>query len=271
MLPTLRHYLALYRRLIGAQIRSQMQYRFSFYADMLGTMVITGLDVVMLVVLLARFQAIGGWTLPEVMFLYGTSAVSYSLAEMLVGAFDDFDRDVVSGDFDRVLLRPLPIFFQMVTGRFPTRRLGRLAQGLIALVVSLALLRPAWPAANWVFFAVMIVSGGLLFAAILIMGATAAFWSPQTNEAVNIFTYGGQFMSSYPMHIYQGWLISIFTFVIPMAFINYYPTLYLFGRTAAMGVPAFVPFLSPLVALVAFAASLRVWRIGVRHYHSTGS
>ena len=270
-MQTAAYYLDLYRRLIGVQLRSQMQYRFSFFAESIGTMFVSGLDLLMVAILMTRFQAIGGWTLAEVMFLYGASSVSFSLAEMFVGAFDDFDKQVVQGDFDRILLKPLPVVYQMVTNRFPTRRFGRLAQGIIALVVAFSLLQPVWPPVKWGFLLVMIGAAALLFSAVLIVGATASFWSPQSHEAVNIFTYGGQFMTSYPMHIYQQWLVSLFTFIIPLAFINYYPSLYLLDKRDPLGLPTWVSFLSPLVALAAFGAALTGWRFGVRHYQSTGS
>jgi ABC-2 type transport system permease protein len=248
-----------------------MQYRVSFSAELLGTLLITGLDFAMVAILLTRFRAIGGWTLAEVAFLYGTSAVSFSTAELLIGGFEDFEDWVVRGEFDQLLLRPLPITFQMITARFPTRRFGRLAQGLVALVLSLVLLQPVWNAAQLLFFPIMLAGGTILFMAIFVAGATTSFWAPQAHEAVNIFSYGGQFMTSYPMHIYQEWLLSIFTFIIPMAFINYYPALYLLDKPYPVGVPAYMPFLSPIVAVIVFRLALSLWRVGVRHYQSTGS
>ncbi len=266
-----RYYLPLYRRLISANLRSQMQYRVSFVADLVGNFLVTILDLAMVGILLTRFRAIGGWTLGEVLFLYGSSSVSFSLAELLVGGFDDFDAWVVRGEFDQVLLRPLPITFQMLSARFHVRRIGRLAQALVALVLAFTLLDLSWNAGDTAFFAVMLAGGTLLFMSIFVAGATMSFWAPQAHEAINIFTYGGQFMTSYPMHIYQQWFVSLFTFVIPMAFINYYPALYLLDKPDPFGLPPFMPFLSPIVAVVVFRLTLSLWRVGVKHYQSTGT
>ncbi len=267
----MREGLRLYFRMIGMQVRSEMQYRASFVAELVGNLLVTGLDFVMVAVLLMRFQAIGGWTLAEVVFLYGSSAVSFSLAELFVGTFDNFEQWVVRGDFDRVLLRPLPVIFQMLTGAFPLRRFGRLAQGTIALGVAFVLLKPVWNVGHWLFWGVMLAGGALFFMAIFVLGATLSFWSPQMHEVANIFTYGGQFMTSYPMHIYEAWLRSIFTFVIPLAFVNYYPALFLLGKPDPFGLPGWVSFLAPLIAVAAFRGAIAIWRVGVRHYQSTGS
>ena len=67
---------------------------------------------------------------------------------------------------------------------------------------------------------VTLAGGALFFVAIFMAGATMAFWTPQTSELTNIFTYGGQFMVSYPMHVYEAWMRAFFTFVLPMAFIT---------------------------------------------------
>src|SRR5512135_3196126 len=132
-------YVRLYPKLIGAQIRSQMQYRASFAAEVVGSFLITSLDFAAVVILLTRFQAIGAWTLAEVAMLYGMSAISFSLTELFSGTFDGFDQLVVRGEFDRVLIRPLNVVFQMMTNAFPLRRFSRMAQGALTLGLGLYL------------------------------------------------------------------------------------------------------------------------------------
>jgi ABC-2 type transport system permease protein len=43
------------------------------------------------------------------------------------------------------------------------------------------------------------------------------------------------------------------------------------GRADPLGAPAFVGWIAPLAGPVFLILSLQVWRIGVRHYRSTGS
>jgi ABC-2 type transport system permease protein len=267
----MRYLMRLYFRLIGAQIRSEMQYRASLIAETIGAFLITALDFVAIVILLGRFQGIGGWTLAEVAFLYGASTISFSIAELNAGGYDYFDQIVVRGEFDRLLIRPLGLLFQMFTEAWPLRRFGRLAQGAIAFGFAMIMLRPAWGPLDWAFLAAMIGGGSLFFLAIFIIGSTACFWSPQTSELTNIFSYGGQFMLSYPLSIYERWMREFFTFIIPMAFINYYPALYLLGKRDPFGMPSWLALLSPFVAVAVFAVALTIWRFGVRHYQSTGS
>ena len=67
----------LYRRLVGAQIRSQTQYRASFLFDFASQFVGNIVDFAVVLVLFTQFPAIGGWSLGEVGLLYGLSSVNY--------------------------------------------------------------------------------------------------------------------------------------------------------------------------------------------------
>jgi ABC-2 type transport system permease protein len=93
----------------------------------------------------------------------------------------------------------------------------------------------------------------------------------QGREATNVFTYGGDFMTSYPMDVFDGWLRRFVTFVIPLAFVDYEPALYLLGKPDPLGLPPWVRLASPLVAAALGLVAWRAWSIGVRHYQSTGT
>ncbi|MBO5218066.1 MAG: ABC-2 family transporter protein, partial [Clostridia bacterium] len=54
--------------------------------------------------------------------------------------------------------------------------------------------------------------------------------------------------------------------VIPYAMVQYYPFLYLLDRA-----PSPLYALTPFLALLYLIPCLLLWRIGVRHYRSTGS
>ena len=264
----------LYHRLVGAQIRSQMQYRASFLFDFVAQFVGNIVDFAVVLVLFTQFPTIGGWSLGEVGLLYGLSSVSFALADMIASGFDymNFGATMVrQGGFDQVLVRPVNPFVQVLASQFVLRRIGRIAQGALILAVALALLDRAWTPDKIAFMIVTIAGGVFLFAGLFIFGSGASFWTIESLETMNIVTYGGQAMTSYPMNIYQDWLRALFTFVIPMAFVNYYPSLWLLDKPDPLGLPAWIAFLSPFVCLLVFAVGVRMWWFGVGRYQSTGS
>ena len=271
---TLRYHWQLYRRLVGAQVRSQMQYRASFIFDLIAQFIGSVIDFAAVAVFFTRVPAIGGWSLAEVGLLYGLSSLSFALADMLASGFDYlyFGAAMVrQGGFDQILVRPVSPFLQVLASQFVLRRIGRIAQGALILALALSLLDVAWTPPKIAFALATIAGGSVFFMGLFIFGSGISFWTVESLEAMNIVTYGGQMMTSYPMHIFQDWLRSIFMFVIPMAFVNYYPALWLLDKPDPLGGPAWLAFVSPIVCLAVFVVGVRMWWFGVQHYQSTGS
>ncbi|MBN1485044.1 MAG: ABC-2 family transporter protein [Chloroflexia bacterium] len=263
----------IYRRLVGVQIRGQMQYRLSFFMDLLGTALITTLTFVSLALVFQRFQDLGGWTLGEVAFLYGLVETAFGLMDMFFSGFDPpfFGRLVRQGAFDQLLLRPVSTVAQVLGARFVARRLGRIVQGVIILAIALSWVEINWTLGKALYLPMVAAGQVLFFGGLFIVGSAITFWTVESIEVVNIFTYGGSEMMSYPMHIYPDWMRRFFTFVLPAILMNYYPALYFLDKPDPFGLPAWAPFLAPPVGLGVMALALAFWRFGLRHYQSTGS
>jgi ABC-2 type transport system permease protein len=74
----------------------------------------------------------------------------------------------------------------------------------------------------------------------------------------------------YPITIFGRPFILLVTFVLPFAFMSYYPVLALLGRPQE-AIHPFLPYATPLVACLMVCIALTVWRSGVNRYQSTGS
>lgn len=272
MLASTMRDLRLYRRLIGMQLRAQAQYKLSLAIDIGTYFIVTALEFAVVFIVFGRFPSLLGWHVGEVGLLYAVMSVSFGFAEMLGAGIDQFDEIIRRGDFDRVMLRPLGAFLQVLAGDFRLRRLGRLTQGVIAFAISLRLLPDLrWTPLKLVILPVGIASGTVIFLAILLLGATVCFWTVQTTELTNILTYGGRETLSWPLAIYSPGLQRIFVFVVPLAFGSYIPTCFILGRPLPFGLTPWAAFAAPLAATLFALVAGAVWRIGVRHYQSTGS
>lgn len=264
--------LALYPRLIGSRIRSQVQYRTSFVLYVLGAFILTLADFFAIWVIFQHIPALEGWTLAEVSFFYGTSYVSFKVTDMVVGHLDLLPELIRTGGFDILLVRPLGSLFQIITADFALRHIGGISQGLIVFGFAISQLSIDWDAGRIFMLAVMMVSGGVIFAGIWIIGASTVFWTLGSGlEVLNAFTYGGNAFTAYPLNIYSGWLRRILAYVVPLGFVNYFPALYILGKEDPLGSPDILRFLSPVAALVMAVLANLAWGFGVRHYRSTGS
>jgi len=272
MFSNLRNDLRLYRWLIGMQLRVQAQYKLNLVVDIATYLITASVEFAGLLIIFGPFPSILGWKIGEVALLYTIMSIGFGLAELIGAGIDSFDVIIRRGEFDRVLLRPAGAFTQIIGSDFRLRRLGRITQGAFAFLIALHLLPELhWTVAKLVLLLLGIASGATIFVSVLVLGATLCFWTVETTELINILTYGGREMLSYPLTIYHQLLQRFFLFIVPLAFGSFIPTCYLLDRPLPFGLPSEVAFGAPLVALIFAWVAGTVWRFGVRHYQSTGS
>ncbi|WP_258024176.1 ABC transporter permease [Streptomyces bambusae] len=252
-------------------IRATMAYRTSFFLMLVGNATISGLDFVGIFIMFRHVDALGGFSLPEIALLYGTSTVSLGLADLLLGNTDRIGARVRDGSLDTMLVRPVPVLAQVAADRFALRRLGRIVQGLAVTGWAVAAVDVDWTAGRVLLLPVAMVAGAAIFAAVMVAGAAFQFVAGDAAEVQNSFTYGGNTMLQYPPTIFTRELVRGVTFVIPLAFVNWVPVLHVLGRPEPLGLPGWAAYASPLVACVVLVPASLAWRAGIRSYRSTGS
>lgn len=263
--------LQLYARYAAISLRSQLQYRASFLMQSAGQFLITGVEFIGVWTLFHRFGQLRGWTLPEIALFYGMISVTWAIADSFARGFDALGEMVKAGDFDRILLRPRSTVLQIIGQELTIRRIGRFLQGAIVLGFAVATLPIRWGAPQILFLLFAIAAGVCLFVGLIVLRGVTAFWTTESLEVWNAFTYGGVFMSQYPLSIYRRWFRGFFTVVIPLACINYFPGLAILGREDPLGTARAFQCLAPLAGPSFLVICLQLWKIGVRHYRSTGS
>jgi ABC-2 type transport system permease protein len=260
-----------YGLIVAMWMRSTMTYRASFALTALGNFVATGLDFVAIMLMFSHVTTLGGFTLPEVAFLYGTAALAFGLADLTMGSMDRLGRRVRDGTLDTLLVRPAPVLAQVAADRFALRRVGRISQGTLVLGWALTRLEVDWTPARVLMLPMMLLSGAAIFVSVFVAGAAFQFWAQDASEVQNSFTYGGVTLLQYPPTLFAKDLLRGVTFVVPIAFVNWLPGLRILGREDPLGLPGWVDFTPPLVAVVCCALAGAAWRTGLRSYRSTGS
>jgi ABC-2 type transport system permease protein len=261
----------LYRRYISVSFRSQMQYRLSFFMRSLGHFLVTGTEFLGFVALFQRFGQIQGWTLPQMGLFYGMISLAFATTEAVLRGFDIFPNLIKSGDFDRYLLRPRSTALQVLGQDFQLMRIGRFSQALIVLFWAAGRLNVSWTLANLSLLLAGIAGGVCLFSGLFILQATMCFWTMESLEILNCTTYGGVETAQFPVTIYRPWFRAFFTFVIPLATINYFPLHAILNLKDSLGSTPLLQWISPLAGVLFLLVCLQFWRYGVKRYASTGS
>jgi ABC-2 type transport system permease protein len=263
--------LGVYGHLVAARIRSDWQYRASFVLLVVTQVLVAGLDLAVIAVLFGRVDALAGWSALEVGLLYGLGGVAFALADLFVSQVEYVGRHIKAGTFDRFLLRPTSPLLQLSAGEFALRRAGRLVQPGVVLVIALAGAGIDWTAVRVLLVPVALASGTAVFGAVWVLTSAVAFWTTDTQEFGSAFTYGGNHLTQYPIDVLGPWLRRLVIFVVPLAFVAYFPAAYLLGKAEPLGAPPETAMLAPLTALVMVLGARVVWLAAMRHYRSTGS
>ena len=264
--------LALYGRYISASLRAQAQYPTATVMLTVGHCAATSIEILGIYALFHRFGAVGGWSFGEAAVFYALVNITFSIADLLTRDFEVFGPEFVrTGAFDRVLLRPRAAALQLAGYEVRLTRFGRMIQGVAVLAIASRLVPVDWNAAT-VALAVWSIAGGVaLFAGILVLQATLAFWTIESLEVVNVLTYGGVQAAQYPLNIYAAWFRGLLTFGVPLAGVAYYPVLVILNRPDPLGAPDWVLPFAPAAGFVFLALSFLAWRAGMARYASTGS
>jgi ABC-2 type transport system permease protein len=258
-----------YRDIAAMWIRASLAYPASFWMLTVGGLAITGLDFVGIAIMFATVDRLGGFGLVEIGFLYGATGLGLGLADLLVGNVERLGTLIRMGRLDTMMVRPVPLLVQVCADHFALRRVSRLVQ--TGAVFGWASWSIDWSPASAAVAVSMIASGAVIFVGLFTMFACLQFWTSDASEVANAFTYGGNTMTQYPLTLFPKDLVTGLTFVVPLAFVNWYPALFILGREDPFGMPDWLQLASPLAALAVAAVAALVWRTGVRHYTSTGS
>jgi ABC-2 type transport system permease protein len=256
-------------RIARLWVRASMAYPASFWMLAVAGFVMTGLDFAAILVIFGKVHSLRGFSLHEVAFLYAGTGLGIAFGDFVVGRVERLGQMVRLGRLDTMMTKPVPLLVQVLADEFALRRLARIAQAGLVFIWASAYVN--WTPTRALVALLMVVCGSLIFCGLFVSLAAIQFWTADSAELANAFTYGGNALTQYPLSIYPSEVVKVLTFVAPIAFVNWYPSLYILGRSDPFGLPQWLQFASPAAAVLVLAVTTLVWRTGVRHYRSTGS
>ncbi len=258
--------LKLYKHYMSINIRSAMQYKTSFWLMVTGQFLVSFNVFLGIYFMFQRFSNVKGFSYSEVILCYGIVLMQFSLAEMYARGFDTFSGMVRSGNFDRVLVRPRSEVLQVLGSKFELTRIGRMFQAVVMFVYGIIKSGVDWDVKKVVTLIFMIIGGMALFSGLFLIYAALCFFTLDGLEFMNVLTDGAREYGKYPIGVYGKRMLQITTFIIPYALVQYYPLLYVLGRSNNV---LFI-FL-PLLAFVFLVPCYGLWKCGVSSYKSSGS
>lgn len=252
----------LYLKFMAIHLKVQLQNRTAFILLTLGQALLSFTGLFAVIILMDRDVVVAGFNRPEVLLAGSIVMMSYGLAECFFRGFDLFPSLLGDGRFDRMLVRPRNIIFQVLASTVDLSRFGRILVAGIILLINLQ----SVTITNYLLLFTMIGSGVFLFGCLFIIYGALSFFTTESLEFMNILTDGAREFGKVPFSFYGKEILTFLTFIIPLALFQYYPLLILLGKPA----PVYYAW-TPLIALLFGIPAYCIWTVGRRKYRSTGS
>jgi ABC-2 type transport system permease protein len=247
-----------------------MQYRSDFFFGIAGVIVLNLVNLSLIWILVARFQALAGWEFWEIVMLYGTFLLSHSVYAVFFWHLSNLEDDILHGRFDQYLVRPCSPLMQFLGREVNYMGVADVVFAVSILVLAYHNLGLNWTAAQWGFFAVAIFSGTVIETCIVWILGALAFWTGRSRALFYVYIRFQILNQQYPIDIFGMWFRIFITGFLPLAFMNYYPLTILLDKPNALGIYG-MGFLSPIVALLLLALGTLIWRRGLAGYTSSGN
>lgn len=255
----------LYWKFFSIHLKSEMAYPASFFLSCVGRLLCTINCLVGIGLMMWRFGSIGDYTAGEVLLGFGVVMTAFNIAECFARGFDQFSKIVREGTFDRLVVRPRGLVFQVICQDTRMASLPNIVLGIAVIAYGVSVSGIAWTVPKALVLLSMVACGSLLFFGMFLVYAALCFFTMEGLEVLNIFTDGIRTFSQFPFDIYGKGVLFFTTAVMPMAMVQYWPLQYLMGKGGS------IYGMFPVLSLWFLIPCWLAWRLGIRHYASAGS
>lgn len=250
---------------LGMYFKSQLEYKSSFILTCIAQLLTLSLSSFMVFILMDKFHFLDNYDIYELMLGISIVQFGFSFSECFMRGFDKFSEVIKVGGLDLMLIRPRNIYIQVFGSNIELTKLSRVLGSLVLFIIAISNIDSiTWYGVLYLFL--LLVGSSMIYAALFIFSACFCFKTVEGLEFMNIFTDGSREFGQYPMGLFRREVILVFTFLIPLACVNYYPISYILGKSDNIWY-----LISPLMTFILFIISIITFNRCIRHYEGTGS
>lgn len=248
-------------------VKTRLAYRADFFIDTMAVSFSMLVQLTVLSVLFSKVDSLKGWSFHEVLFIYGFSLVPLGLFNLTsVNLYRFSDQFIIQGKFDRVLLRPVSTLGQVLCESFNISGLNEIIMGTVVMVYAGMKMNMQLELADVLGVLILGPAASLVYTGVFLGITAVSFWH-EDRMGLAPPVYNMIRFARYPITIFGAPVRFFLTFILPFAWVAFYPA------TWFLGSPEFSRFAlyTPLVGIIVFGGAVLIWRAGSRNYSSTGS
>jgi ABC-2 type transport system permease protein len=219
-----------------------------------------------------RFETLNGWQFNELIFLYSFLFLTYSLVTFFFTGIRDFESLVYEGDFDRYLCRPVNPLFQVIISKSDyAATIGHGAIGIVLFIICASKVGIEWNIMKIIYLIPAIIGGVLIQASIFLLSASLSFWTIRSTNIRNMVFFNMRRIAGFPATIFSSFVRILVVYVIPFAFVNYFPVQFFLRKQDLAFFPWYYIYLTPFVGILCIGIALGTFSLGIRRYASVGN
>jgi ABC-2 type transport system permease protein len=258
------------RRVSAVNLRGRMAYRGDFITSILFGILWQTSTLIFASVLLTRFDGIGDFPNSGVLLIIGMRLLSHGLNVLCFDNLSYLPLRVNEGRMDGYFLRPLPVFTQVLISDFNVNAFGDIAVGATTFAFAIEFIHASWTPGKVSYLVLAVLAGVFIEAAVQLTLACLLLRSP---ASWTLSAWADELMSTfgnYPLSIVPKAVQGLLTFVLPLAFVAYFPAEVILGIAPRHGAMSWWVHLSPAVGPILFLAAHRLWTRSLRTYRTAG-
>lgn len=261
----MRESVRIYLQAFSVSLQAKFEYRVDFVVGLCTALMLQAAALSLLWIVLSAVPALGGWSPPQVLLLFGMTAACLGGSELFFNQIWMLPHSIVMGDLDRLLTYPVrSLPFYLVT-RPELHALGNLLTGFAYVTASLVWLHAPWFA--WLPIPLYWLCGVLTYTSVLVWFGCLSFRFVGPHLSSLLIGHNLLQATRYPLSTYPRGVRALLLFVVPFGAFHYLPASVLFDRRT----PLWGLGLAPVATLVAVMLAQRAWTLGLARYDSTGS
>jgi ABC-2 type transport system permease protein len=243
-----------------ANLQSAMEYRAAFLTQVVFMMLNNLAYFMFWVLYFDKFNSVRGWSLQDMMLLFGVAATAWGIAAYFFGNFTTLSEIISLGRLDYYLSLPRPVLLHALASRSLGSGMGDLIYGVGSYFLSGYVSFD-----GFLRFLVGVAVGVAVFLSFLTLVQSLTFWLGNTTAISQLALNALLTFSLYPRSLFDGAAKFILLTIIPASLIGSMPAEFV----KSFSWPVLLELLGSAALLVVF--SVWVFERGLKRYESGNS
>ena len=269
MIRDVLHLIGVYTKTI---MKSWFQYKVDAVLRSLAVFLRESTGIIVVYFTLLKFDTLNGWNVYEMLFLFSLLFVTYGILILFFTGLRDFGHTVRNGGFDRFILRPRGLLFQIIFVNADWfAAIGHGGLGIVLFLISASKVGIVWSFGKAVYYLLAIFGGVLIQGAIFLLLATLNIYLLETGSLKELFYWNARKFAGYPVSIFHKAIQIGMIYIVPFAFVNYFPAQFLLRKEDMAAYPEIYLYLTPVLGIVLYLLAYVFWRYSLKYYKSSGN